>query len=177
MPLSREPIFLRMAIWLWGLERLYLVPGGVAVDRGFEPQSDMELFFAEILKIQGTAVLLYRWIHYRCRVAANDARTGSKGFYSGIGAHVTLSYSSNVRYCSTFLPCLFLSRPRLSFRSHTAQPQDTRKIIIDSLHRVNYFFFPSRESIIRKSLIMRRESWSCPDLYALLFPPSRNDRG
>jgi hypothetical protein len=37
-----------MAIWLRGLER-YLVLGGVAVGRGFEPQSDLELFFAEIL--------------------------------------------------------------------------------------------------------------------------------
>jgi hypothetical protein len=31
MPLSREPFFLRMAIWLRGLERWYLVLGGVAV--------------------------------------------------------------------------------------------------------------------------------------------------
>jgi hypothetical protein len=38
------PFFLRMAIWLRGL-----VLGGVAVGRGFEPQSDLELFFAEIL--------------------------------------------------------------------------------------------------------------------------------
>jgi hypothetical protein len=49
MPLSREPFFLRMAIWLRGLERWYLVLGGVAVGRGFEPQSDLELSFAEIL--------------------------------------------------------------------------------------------------------------------------------
>jgi hypothetical protein len=49
MLLSREPFFLRMAIWLSGLERWYLVLGGVAVGRGFEPQSDLELFFAEIL--------------------------------------------------------------------------------------------------------------------------------
>jgi hypothetical protein len=49
MPLSREPFFLRMAIWLRGLERWYLVLGGVAVDRGFEPQSDLELSFAKIL--------------------------------------------------------------------------------------------------------------------------------
>jgi hypothetical protein len=34
MPLSREPFFLRMAIWLRGLERWYLVLGGVAVGRG-----------------------------------------------------------------------------------------------------------------------------------------------
>jgi hypothetical protein len=30
-----------MAIWLRGLERWYLVLGGVAVGRGFEPQSDL----------------------------------------------------------------------------------------------------------------------------------------
>jgi hypothetical protein len=41
--------FLRMAIWLRGLERWYLVLGVVAVGRAFEPQSDLELFFAEIL--------------------------------------------------------------------------------------------------------------------------------
>jgi hypothetical protein len=35
--------FLRMAIWLRGLERWYLVLGGVAVGRGFEPQSDLVL--------------------------------------------------------------------------------------------------------------------------------------
>jgi hypothetical protein len=40
---------IRMAIWLRGLERWYLVLGGVAVGRGFEPQSDLELSFAEIL--------------------------------------------------------------------------------------------------------------------------------
>jgi hypothetical protein len=40
---------LRMAIWLRGLERWYLVLGGVAVGRGFEPQSDLELSFVEIL--------------------------------------------------------------------------------------------------------------------------------
>jgi hypothetical protein len=51
MPLSREPFFLRMAIWLRGSEHWYLVLGGVAVGRGFEPQSDLELFFAEILII------------------------------------------------------------------------------------------------------------------------------
>jgi hypothetical protein len=49
MPLSRETFFLRMAIWLRGLECWYLVLGGVAVGRGFEPQSDLELSFAEIL--------------------------------------------------------------------------------------------------------------------------------
>jgi hypothetical protein len=38
-----------MAIWLRGLERWYLVLGGIAVGRGFEPQFDLELFFAEIL--------------------------------------------------------------------------------------------------------------------------------
>jgi hypothetical protein len=38
-----------MFIWLRGLERWYLVLGGVAVGRGFEPQSDLELFFADIL--------------------------------------------------------------------------------------------------------------------------------
>jgi hypothetical protein len=38
-----------MAIWLRGLERWYLVLGGVAVGRGFEHQSDLELSFAEIL--------------------------------------------------------------------------------------------------------------------------------
>jgi hypothetical protein len=32
-----------------GLERWYLVLGGVAVGRGFEPQSDLELSFAKIL--------------------------------------------------------------------------------------------------------------------------------
>jgi hypothetical protein len=41
--------FLRMAIWLRGLERWYLVLGGVAVGCGFEPQSDLELSFAKIL--------------------------------------------------------------------------------------------------------------------------------
>jgi hypothetical protein len=41
--------FLRMAIWLGGVERWYLVLGGVAVGHKFEPQSDLELFFAEIL--------------------------------------------------------------------------------------------------------------------------------
>jgi hypothetical protein len=41
--------FIRMAIWLRGLEHWYLVLGGVAIGRGFEPQSDVELFFAEIL--------------------------------------------------------------------------------------------------------------------------------
>jgi hypothetical protein len=42
--------FLRMAIWLrGGLERWYFVLGGVAVGRGFEPQSDLELSFAKIL--------------------------------------------------------------------------------------------------------------------------------
>jgi hypothetical protein len=38
-----------MAIWLKGLERWYLVLSGVAVGRGFEPQSDLELSFAKIL--------------------------------------------------------------------------------------------------------------------------------
>jgi hypothetical protein len=49
MPQSREPFFLRMAIWLRGLEPWNLVLGGVAVGRGFEPQSNLELSFAEIL--------------------------------------------------------------------------------------------------------------------------------
>jgi hypothetical protein len=49
MPLSREPFFLRMAIWLRGLERWYLVLGGIDVGRRFEPQSDQELSFAKIL--------------------------------------------------------------------------------------------------------------------------------
>jgi hypothetical protein len=40
MPLSREPFFSRMVIWLKGLERWYLVLGGVAVGREFELQSD-----------------------------------------------------------------------------------------------------------------------------------------
>jgi hypothetical protein len=39
----------RSGIWLRGLERWYLVLGGVAVGRGFEPQSDLELSFAKIL--------------------------------------------------------------------------------------------------------------------------------
>jgi hypothetical protein len=38
-------------IWLRGLEHWYLVLGGVAVGRGFEPQSDLELSFAEILML------------------------------------------------------------------------------------------------------------------------------
>jgi hypothetical protein len=40
---------LRIAIWLRGLKRWYLVLGGVAVgrDRVFEPQSDLELFSAK----------------------------------------------------------------------------------------------------------------------------------
>jgi hypothetical protein len=38
-----------MAFWLRGLKCWYLVLGGVTVGRGFEPQSDLELFFAEIL--------------------------------------------------------------------------------------------------------------------------------
>jgi hypothetical protein len=37
-----------MVIWLRGLERWYLVLGGVAVGRGFEAQYDLELFFTEI---------------------------------------------------------------------------------------------------------------------------------
>jgi hypothetical protein len=41
--------FLRMAIWPRGLERWYLVLGGVAVGLGFEPQSYLELSFAKIL--------------------------------------------------------------------------------------------------------------------------------
>jgi hypothetical protein len=57
MPLSREPFFLRMAIWLRGLERWYLVLGGVAVGRGFEPQPDLELSFAKIL-IQVNTILM-----------------------------------------------------------------------------------------------------------------------
>jgi hypothetical protein len=47
--LPMGPFFLRMAIWLNGLERWYLVLGGVAVGRGFEPQSALEHFFAGIL--------------------------------------------------------------------------------------------------------------------------------
>jgi hypothetical protein len=38
-----------MAIWLSCLERWYLVLGGVAEGRGFEPLSDLELFSAKIL--------------------------------------------------------------------------------------------------------------------------------
>jgi hypothetical protein len=34
---------------IWGLEHWYLVLDGDAVGRGFEPQSNLELFFAEIL--------------------------------------------------------------------------------------------------------------------------------
>jgi hypothetical protein len=53
MPLSREPFFLKNGEWRSGsegyLEHWYLVLGGVAVSRGFEPQSDLELSFAEIL--------------------------------------------------------------------------------------------------------------------------------
>jgi hypothetical protein len=45
--------YLRMAIWLRGLERWYLVLGSVAVGRGFEPQSDLELSFAKILITYG----------------------------------------------------------------------------------------------------------------------------
>jgi hypothetical protein len=41
-----------MAIWLRGLERWYLVLGGVVVGRGFEPQSDLELSFAKILIVK-----------------------------------------------------------------------------------------------------------------------------
>jgi hypothetical protein len=37
-----------MAIWL-RVEHWYLVLGSVAVGLGFEPQSDLELSFAEIL--------------------------------------------------------------------------------------------------------------------------------
>jgi hypothetical protein len=37
-----------MAIWLRGLKHWYLVLGGVAVGHGFEPHSNLELFFAEI---------------------------------------------------------------------------------------------------------------------------------
>jgi hypothetical protein len=36
MPLSRELLFVRVAIWLRGPKRLYLVLGGIAVGRGFE---------------------------------------------------------------------------------------------------------------------------------------------
>jgi hypothetical protein len=46
MPLSREPFFLRMAIWF-----SVGVPGSVAIGRGFEPQSDLELFSAKIISI------------------------------------------------------------------------------------------------------------------------------
>jgi hypothetical protein len=46
-----------MAIWLRGLEHWYLVLGGVAVGRGFEPQSDLELSFAKIL-IYGLSYIL-----------------------------------------------------------------------------------------------------------------------
>jgi hypothetical protein len=41
--------YIRMAIWLIGLERWYLLLGGVVVGRGFEPQSDLELSIAQIL--------------------------------------------------------------------------------------------------------------------------------
>jgi hypothetical protein len=44
--LSREHFFLMIAIWLRGQKRWYLVLGGVAVGRGLEPQSDLELFYA-----------------------------------------------------------------------------------------------------------------------------------
>jgi hypothetical protein len=47
MQLSREPFFLRMAIWLSGLKRWYLVLGGVAVGRGFDPKSDLEFLSAK----------------------------------------------------------------------------------------------------------------------------------
>jgi hypothetical protein len=56
MPLSREPFFLRMAICLRGLERWYLVLGGVAVGRGFKSQSDLELSFAKILIEMGLCI-------------------------------------------------------------------------------------------------------------------------
>jgi hypothetical protein len=48
-----------MEIWLRGLKRLYLVLGGVAVGRGFGPQSDMELFSAKIINL-----CIYEWHHY-----------------------------------------------------------------------------------------------------------------
>jgi hypothetical protein len=60
-----------MAIWLRGLEHWYLVLGGVAVGRGFESQSDLELSFAEILirfpvisgKLRPTSTLAARVSH------------------------------------------------------------------------------------------------------------------
>jgi hypothetical protein len=40
-----------LAIWLRGLKRWCLVLGGVAVGRGFEPQSDLELFSTKNINI------------------------------------------------------------------------------------------------------------------------------
>jgi hypothetical protein len=47
-----------MAIWLRGLKRWYLVLGGVAVDRGFDPQSDLELFSVKILTFKERKIFL-----------------------------------------------------------------------------------------------------------------------
>jgi hypothetical protein len=44
----QRTILFIMAIWFRGLKRWYLVLGGVAVGCGFEPQSDLEIFFAEM---------------------------------------------------------------------------------------------------------------------------------
>jgi hypothetical protein len=44
------PFFFKNGGLAQRVERWYLVLGGVAVGRGFEPQSDLELSFAEILK-------------------------------------------------------------------------------------------------------------------------------
>jgi hypothetical protein len=40
------------AIWHRGLERWYLVLGGVAICHGFELESDMELFSAKIINTE-----------------------------------------------------------------------------------------------------------------------------
>jgi hypothetical protein len=53
-------------LWLRGLKCWYFVLGSVALDRGFEPKSDLELFFAEIF-IKGNIVTVHfdfttRWL-------------------------------------------------------------------------------------------------------------------
>jgi hypothetical protein len=74
-----------MAIWLRGLEHWYLVLGGVAVGRGFEPQSDLEHSFAKILiyteRIFGPYLVLHQaWqtlrelINLKLRYCIEDAQ-------------------------------------------------------------------------------------------------------
>jgi hypothetical protein len=79
-----------MAIWLRGLERWYLVLGGVAVvGRGFEPQSDLELSFAKILIWKYSVLFL----------------TGLHGLLSGISqSHIVDTGPTRPDYATDFGP-------------------------------------------------------------------------